>query len=450
MLVGVTTAIPQPLSGQKAVPSGTTTEVTKAPVYEVVRSLPSDTWERTDVIQDRDELFVQQNFHPRGKHRNKEVIAAFGTDTPHSGDALLHYAGAPPKGAPNREAPVLLIHGANKDGNFFWDPQENGSNQGLAQELRDRGHEVYALTFAHNQDDNFIWTEQVANAIAEIKKQTGSEKVDLVAHSKGAVPARMYVSNVRRDDVEMTPYQGDVRRLVLVGAPNGGVDYTFRHPSANYALMSPSNHPMLNAPPSWDSATYFGLPKNLSEQGYGKDGPDYYPGQRQILANLSERYPLSVFEPDWYTTYHGGRGFVSNSKGIDHHIAEGDNLIQRMAEASIPEEVEVALLAGNKANIPGILNEYTGPSDGLVFVSSALEMPEETNVVAREVLPLHHKALIADKSGQEWISQVLDQSPPPPKSKEELLQQTAQVLSTTQPEHLSQPVSNAPHLLPIF
>jgi hypothetical protein len=377
----------------------------------VVKTLASDTWHSTDLIRDRDEIFKQQIFSPRTKHRDKEIIEAFGTDAPHSGDALLHYAGPPPQGVEKKEVPVLLVHGATKNGNFWWDPSEDGKNKGLPQKLRGEGHEVFALTFAHNQDDNFLWAEQIANAIAEIKKSTGAQEVDIVAHSKGGVPTRIYVSDVRREGVEATPYQDDVRRVVLVGTPNGGIDFSFRHPSANYALLSHTDSHQLNAPVSWETAVLWGLPQDVSDKGFGKSGPDYFPGQRQLLANLSDVHPLSPLEPDWHTTYHGGRGFFSTSKGIEHYIAEGENVIERLQQNPIPKSVEVAVVAGNAANIPGIVNEYTGPSDGLLFVSSALDLPKETNVIARDVLPLHHKALVSDAKGQQWIADALDKKP---------------------------------------
>ena len=379
-----------------------------APVYEVVKTIPSDTWQSTELIRDRDEIFKQQAFNQRNKQRDPSIIEAFGTDAPHSGDALLHYAGPPPQGVEKKETPVLLVHGASKDGNFWWDPSEDGKNKGLPQKLRAEGHEVFALTFAHNQDDNFLWAEQIANAIAEIKKNTGAEEVDIVAHSKGGVPTRIYVSDVRKEGVEATPYQHDVRRVVLVGTPNGGIDFSFRHPSANYALLSPAGQ-QINAPVSWERATLYGFPQDVSENGFSKAQPDYFPGQRQLLADLSGDHPLSPLEPDWYTTYHGGQGFVSNSKGIQHYIEEGENVIERLQQNPIPKSIEVAVVAGDAANIPGIVNEFTGPSDGLLFVSSALDLPEETNIIARDVLHLHHKALVSDPKGQQWIADALSQ-----------------------------------------
>lgn len=385
----------------------------RASEVDVVRRLPSNRWAWTELLRDRDPNFVQRNFHPRQRQRDPEVVAAFGTDTPHSGDVLLHYAGDPPPDAPRRTTPVLLVHGASKAGTFWWDPHENGSEQGLPQKLRDQGFQVYFVSFAHNHDDNFLQAEQMANAIERVKELTGREQVDLVAHSKGAMAARLYTSDVREE--WMTPYRGDVRRLVFVGAPLGGIDFSFRHPSANYALYGDSDDPRLNAPISWEKMMAWGRMVDTSDVGFSQKGSDYWPGQRQMLARWDQRYGLSAVEPDWYTTYNGGRGFVSRSNGIDHYIEQGGSLIERLNRTPVDPRVEVAVLAGDRPNIPGIVNEFTGPSDGLLFVRSALATSPGTNVVARDVLDLHHKALVAEDEGQDWILDVLarEQFPEP-------------------------------------
>lgn len=378
---------------------------TPRPTYRVLERHQSSKWEFTERLHDDDDQFVQREFHPRQVQRSPEIVEAFGSATPHSGDLLLHYAGDPPEGVEKKPYPVLLVHGANKTGEFWFDPHEDGSNDGLPQHLREQGHQVYAVTFANNQDDNFIWAEQVANAIDRIKELTGAEKIDLVGHSKGGMPSRMYTSDVRQE--WGTPYGEDVRRLVLVGAPNKGIDYGFRHPAANYALYKDSDEPLLNAPMSWEGIMAWGLMRDTVDQSYSAEGKDYWPGQRQMLHRWDDEYRLPKMEPDWYTTYNGGRGFVSRSQGIDHYIEQGGNLIDRLESTPVDEDVEVALLAGDAANIPGILNEYTGPSDGLVFVNSALAMSEGTNVVARELKHLHHKDLVADEEGQQWIAEIL-------------------------------------------
>ena len=373
--------------------------------FQVLRRLPAAKWEWTEVLRDPDPHFVQRNFHPRQVQRNPEIVKAFGTATPHSGDVLLHHAGPPAPGAPRREAPVLLVHGASKDGSFWWDPREDGSDHGLPQFLQEQGFDVYAVTFAHNHDDNFLQAEQVANAIERVKQLTGAGEVDLVGHSKGTLSARMYASDVR--EPWMTPFRGDVRRLVLIGGPNGGIDYSFRHPVSNLALYGDSPDPRLNAPMSWDRTMVMGRMVDTSAVGFGSEGPDHWPGQRQMLARWDGDYGLSVAEPDWYTTYHGGQGFVSGSKGIEHYMHQGGDLIQRLQDQPVDASVEVAVLAGNRPDVPGILNELAGPSDGLVFVASALKLPDEVRVVKEGVLPLHHKALTSEEAGHRWVLDAL-------------------------------------------
>ncbi len=394
------------LSGAKATAS--TKDVT------VVGRFPSKKWAWIEHLHDNDPHFKQQNFHPRGVQRDSEIVKAFGTDKPHSGSVLLHYAGDPPPGVPRKE-PVILVHGANKTGDFYFDPSEDGKNQGLAQRLRDEGHPTYAVTFAHNQDDNYYWAESLANSIDRVKTLTGAEKVDLVGHSKGGLPVRMYTSDFRQD--WMTPYRNDVNRVVLVAAPNGGIDYSFRHPAGNYALASSSNNPHLNAPVSWDNMLYWGMNKDVRDQGFSKDGPDLYPGQRQLLARWDSKYPLSIWEVDSVSTYEGGQGMAGRGRGIEHFIKEGGDFIANLGKKSFAQGVEVAVLAGNSADIPGILNEYTGPSDGLLLVDSALKLPKGTRVVAEDILPLHHKALISNKKGQDWIAAALSPEKKPIKKR---------------------------------
>lgn len=373
---------------------------------EVKARYGSKKWAWTELLVDDDPHFVQQQFHPRGVQRDEEVVSAFGSQTPHSNAVLLHYAGPPKAGVPRQPYPVVLVHGANKDGQFWWDPKEDGSDHGLPQRLRDQGFEVFSLTYAHPHDDNFFWGEQLANCIQRVKQLTGKEKVDVVAHSKGGSPARAYVSDMRQD--WMTPYRGDVHRLVLVGAANGGLDTNFRHPNCNLALLSASNSPLLNAPMSWESTKVMGVfPLDTSDRSYNNSVNDFWPGQDQLLARWDSKYPLAVWEQDWYSTYHGGHGFVSTSKGIDHYIAQGGNYIEKLNQARIDPAVEVCLLAGDRPNLPGMANETTGPSDGLLFVQSALHMPSTENIKARAVLHLNHKALVAEPEGQQWISDVL-------------------------------------------
>lgn len=379
---------------------------------DVVTRVPSDRWGWIELLRDRDPHLEQRRFHPRQVIRDAEIVAAFGSATPPSGDALLMYAGDPPPGAPRRDTPVILVHGASKNAQFWWDPHEDGTDRGLPQALRDQGYRVYAVSYAHNQDDNRVWSQQLSNVIERVKTLEGTRQVDLVGHSKGGVPVRAYLSDF--GDPWMTRYQGDVRRAVFVASPLGGIDYSFRHPSANYALYGSSDNPRLNAPISWDRMLAYGTWQDVSDVGFGAEGPDFWPGQRQLLARWDGVYAPSAFEPDVRSTYEGGHGLLSASRGIDAFIEESDAFMPRLRATPIDPRVEVALLAGNRPNIEGIANERDGASDGLLFVRSALEAPRGANVVAQQVFPLHHKAVVSEPAPQQWIADVLAPPSLPP------------------------------------
>lgn len=371
----------------------------------VVQRVASARWGWIEQLRDKDPHLTQRSFHPRQVIRDPEIVNAFGTSTPHSGDALLMYAGDPPPGAPKRDTPVILVHGASKNANFWWDPHENGSDHGLPQRLRDEGYHVYAVSFAHNQDDNNVWAQQLSNAIGRVKRLEGVAQVDLVGHSKGGVPVRAYLSNF--GEPWMTAYQGDVRRAVFVASPLGGIDFSFRHPSANLALYGKSDNPYLNAPMSWDRMIAYGWWHDVRDQGFSKDGPDYWPGQRQLLDRWDGVYKPSSLEPDVKTTIEGGQGLISTSRGIDHFINESGRYMPRLRVTPIDPHVDVAVLAGNRPDIKGISNEHDGESDGLLFLRSALEVPRESRLVAEAVFPLNHKEIVADASAHQWVADVL-------------------------------------------
>ena len=58
--------------------------------------------------------------------------------------------------------------------------------------------------------------------INEIKKATGSKKVDIIAHSMGGLVARAYIENLAEDEGKKANYENDVRTLIMVGTPNQG------------------------------------------------------------------------------------------------------------------------------------------------------------------------------------------------------------------------------------
>jgi triacylglycerol esterase/lipase EstA (alpha/beta hydrolase family) len=59
-----------------------------------------------------------------------------------------------------------------------------------------------------------------------LKNKTHSDKINIVAHSKGGLDARMYLANDPLNDVE---------KLIMIGTPNQG------SPIANWAKMLPAD-----------------------------------------------------------------------------------------------------------------------------------------------------------------------------------------------------------------
>ena len=54
--------------------------------------------------------------------------------------------------------------------------------------------------------------KELSNIIGQIKKETGQNKMNIVAHSKGGLDARVYLANNTKD----------VANLVMIGTPNAG------------------------------------------------------------------------------------------------------------------------------------------------------------------------------------------------------------------------------------
>jgi hypothetical protein len=383
-------------------------------------------------------LFGPQTFNratawPEDSPFTPFISTCFGSARPGSGAFLLHVG----LGAPFASGtPVLLVPGAG-----------DNASRGfvlVALDFAAQGRPVYGLTFSHPHGDVFEQAEVVADAIARIRERTGAAQVDVVSHSKGGIATAIYLSHTPAAswgapayESAGTPYRGDVRRAVFVGTPLDGLDTAFRWPALNYASL---NADSAASPTSW--STYYpsttGFPllqDDLAAQDFFPGGGDLFPGQRQVLKRQSAPLPgnlawlgaVALAQQDWYTTYEGGLGFSSESRGIDAAIEAGGGVIDRIAAQGVDPDVELFLLAGtsplltngawlladeltqgalwldllrasldvnatflsevtrrllpsmqfSEADLAGLssgnllLGEFTAPSDGLVFVSSA-------------------------------------------------------------------------------
>ncbi|HEY9724609.1 MAG TPA: hypothetical protein V6D47_21585 [Oscillatoriaceae cyanobacterium] len=361
-------------------------------------------WAKIELLTDSSPEFPTEHMRPNGRQTDPEIVQAFGTAMPPSRDALLHFAKGWDTG---HGTPVLLVHGAMEDATSSWfDPH---GHEGLATYLAGKGFRVFAITFAHRHGDNTLQAEQIANAIARIRAVTGAAQVDVVAHSKGCVAARALASGIKAP--WMKGYQHDIRRLVLIAGPELGIDYTFRHSSVNFALFPEHDQTLLNAPMSWTRMLVGGVWMDSGADSIDTDHGNYFPGQCQLLARWDKTYPLSETEQDWYTTYYGGQGFVSFSEGIDKAIAQGGHYIDQLRAHPLDSGVQLAVLAGDSATMPNILNETDGPSDGVVFVKSASYTDDMTKggakLVEKTIMHLCHMDLIIDPQAHKWVADVL-------------------------------------------
>lgn len=357
-------------------------------------------WRELEKLQVDNPNLGQRPFHPRALHRDSTLVAAFGCPDPASNLLLLHTF-EPPETVSG--VAVLLVHGANRSAQYFLDPHEDGSfRDPLPEALRQAGHPVFAVSFAHNQDDNWWQCEALNQAILAVHERTGGQ-LALVAHSKGGCAARLAVTNWRPDAGCQRQLSHLVERVVFVGCANGGVDFFYRYPSINLAFSGPGEEPLLNWPTPWHQRkherTWIDLPMAYTAR------PCLYPGQAQLLARWRERYTLPGLDDNEEMTYEGGESESGRCHGLDRAIAESGDLLGGLRP--LAPEVPVALLAGASPTIPGVLNEVSGPSDGIIFVESALEMPDSATVVGIKTLPVQHKALIAEPSAQKAIVKML-------------------------------------------
>jgi hypothetical protein len=329
-------------------------------------------WDSVEHWNDTDPSWPATHYLADGRqNQTGEAATLFGSAQPPGSQFLLYRA---PGWRTNAGKAVLLVMGANDDvDREYSDPAAGGSgtcgvvncpSTGLMQYLSDAGYRVFAVDFADTQGDNYEWAQTISDALARVKAETGQSTVDLVAWSKGAFAARMYAAGVAPSWGR--GYQGDVAKLVLIGNPNGGLDYTFAHGTEGNPLIYPECGGSLNGPSPSQSYMCYGIiypQPNLSIDSA------YYTGQRQMLARWDGTYGIDESQDDWYTTYYGGTGYVSTSNGIQQAMNSG-SLVATIRSTPVPAGVPTYLLCGGSPTLIGFYNENRGPSDGVVFDES--------------------------------------------------------------------------------
>jgi triacylglycerol esterase/lipase EstA (alpha/beta hydrolase family) len=105
--------------------------------------------------------------------------------------------------------PVLLIHGYMEDASVWNKWIDLLKKDGISTA-------IYPITFKQSDDGCGSAAEhakELSNIIRQIKKETGQNKVNIVAHSKGGLDARVYLTNNTTNDVA---------NLLMIGTPNAG------------------------------------------------------------------------------------------------------------------------------------------------------------------------------------------------------------------------------------
>ncbi|MBI5367783.1 MAG: alpha/beta fold hydrolase [Planctomycetes bacterium] len=377
----------------------------------VVRTVNGDAcapWESIECYENSGLAFPQETFLAETEHRASSkhgggIVEAFGgTARPHSKYFLLHHA--PRWREATQPVPVLLVHGAASNATLSFAGTYFDGGKGVMQYLVERGYAVFAVTFPCGQGDLYFMAEHVARAIAIIREKTGAKKVDLVGHSMGGVVVRMVVTGMR---LRSAPAP-EVRRAVFVATPHHGIDLAFRHPIAYQRFGS------YGTPAPW---TFYKVEGEITERSIYAPA---FRAQQQILMDLTDLHRLSEMEMDWYTTYQGGTGFVSKSKGIREAIKLGGHHMEKLRARPFPRELDVFVLAGKKNLVKYVTKagqileeagEFDGPCDGILFVKSAADEENLRACGARlrdlAVLDLNHVELLYIEEGKAWIESKL-------------------------------------------
>ena len=337
-------------------------------------------WQQVELWNDTYPGWPAQQYPGDGRDdQTGQRLTFFGAAEPRGSEFLIYYAPGWNSGA--HAVPLLPGMDANENvDREYADPDLAGSgtcgaysgpSTGLMQYLSAADYEVFAVDFANPHDGNYPWAQSIADAIEVMRQRTGAVQVDLLAWSKGAFAARVYVARVTPSWGR--PHLKDVRKLILPGGSNGGLDYTFAHGTERAPLIYPECGGTLNgASPHTDYICDGQYVYHPELSIYDTGGHDIYAGQRQMLARWDGVYGVDETQQDWYTTYYGGQGYVSDGYGIEYAIDQG-SLVSRLKSQAIPSAVSTYLLCGGDPDIVYFYNENRGPSDGVVFEESCLD-----------------------------------------------------------------------------
>lgn len=190
--------------------------------------------------------------------------------------------------------PILLIHGYGEDSRIWnsWRDWLGASNFSR----------VYPITFSNDKCGSVVeHAAELSSKVNGILHDTGSQKVNIVAHSKGGLDARWYIAHGGADRVA---------NLIMIGTPNSGspaawVDITGCPFGSDKDLIpgSAASH-VVDQPQSTHYYTIVGnyLPDNTCWIGwilYHDGGNCFIPGNDDFLVPVHSAGASPLFH---YTT----------------------------------------------------------------------------------------------------------------------------------------------------
>jgi uncharacterized alpha/beta hydrolase family protein len=412
------------------------TEYFSAEPVDIIEGDITYPFEKTELLCDYSPNFYTEKIHNGNKLSHPALLELTqGENVISSANFFLHYSEGWNRKSEKR--PVLLVHGAGDNAfrawahpyKYYFAPGEKIEHPGLALILPQKGYQVFSISFNHSQGDNFMQSEHIANAITRIKKVLGQEdndsfKIDVIAHSKGGVAARMYMSDIREDYSEyswLTPYRNDVERFVSMATPLNGVDAQYRYYGLNLTAIEKD----MPSPLGIKSILYYGFWKDFS------DNNDMFPGQYQILNDLVNNKETRIGFSNLSNTmdmnfsrsilYNGGISTILVSDGIQKGMEKGKFLISKLNKKGIHPSIKIIVLAGNDNQIDDNIEfwadllpfgENISPSDMLLFVKSATYTKGITRrgakVIGQRVIPYNHMNIAFNPGAVKHLLELME------------------------------------------
>lgn len=162
--------------------------------------------------------------------------------------------------------PILLVHGV-----FFRDSEYFNYWGRIPKDLEENGASIYYGNH-HSAASVSDCGNELANRIKEIIDETGCEKVNIIAHSKGGLDSRYAISKCGMADF--------VASLTTINTPHRGCEF------ADY---------LLNIMPSGLKETVASA-YNTTLHKLGDENPDFIAAVTDLTASSCERFNSEIFD----------------------------------------------------------------------------------------------------------------------------------------------------------